>query len=301
MKEICFHNWGRKGDLHVSRSFVKRIAELSQVPCCYYHAEDPALLCDIQVQHRPRSQIENRQWSYTTTFLKNESLFINTWYAAGKHRFRSPHADDLVTFDCLYRLFQEACQRLDLSMEQMGTPTALLPRINWKAFPATNQVSDYMNSHAQGSRVFLDTVDCLSGQASNFPLIPVLRAAASQRPNVTFYYTWAAAPVRAALPGNCVWTRDVHGVREGIDLNENAFISTYCQVIAGRNSSSYTYALCHENLVQRSTRFLEFSTLPYPLAIGPWYRERSALRCSVLQSRTTSRNEAVKLLLGLLP
>lgn len=298
MKSLCFHNWGRKGDLHMSRSFVRKIAEKLDVPCFYYHAEDAAILADVPVEHRPRSQHDNKRFAYTTTFSKDGALFLNTWYGAGNRKYCSTEPDDLITYDTLYRLFSDACvSGLGFKLSELGPPASMLPRIKWDAFPAIGTAIDRLNAVPKGKRVFFDTVDCLSGQAQNFPLTPVLRNAAIRRPGTTFFYTWAPPVVRRSLPANCIWTRDIHGIIDGLDLNENAFISTHCQIIVGRNSSSYTFSLCRENLIDRSARFVEFSTLPFPAAMGPWATSHLPLKCSVDQSSATTRNEAVSVVL----
>jgi hypothetical protein len=231
--------------------------------------------------------------------MEDGHLFLNTWYGAGDSKYKSPDADDLVTFDTLYRLFSDATSsRFDLPLRRLGGPAAFLPSVDWKAFPATVRAAERMQARRRTKRVFFDTVRCLSGQAKNFPLVPVLRNAALRRPNVTFYYTWAHPIARESLPRNAVWTRDVHGLQQGVDLNENAFISTFCDVIVGRNSSSYTFALLRENMVQRPARFLEFSHLGFPLCIGPDFLSRIKFQCTITQNRTTSREEAVAALLA---
>lgn len=298
MKSIHFHNWGRKGDLHVSRSFVKRLAAEFRVPAYYHHNESPAILADLPgVEHVRCTQEQNKKRAYSVAELKDGELWVNTWYGAGEHKYRDKEVDDLISFDTLYRLFDHVSRKfLNKPLNHVGPPRSFLPHIGWNAFPATATARDRLHARARSKRVFVDTVKCLSGQAKNFPLVPVVRNAAMRRPDVTFYYTWGGPFARASMPHNAIWTRAVHGISEALDLTENAFIAGYCDVIVGRNSSSYTFALNHDNILSNK-RFLEFSTLPCPVLIGPMLEPLIKAPCSITQSRTTSRDEAVSLLL----
>jgi len=301
VKSIVFHNWGRKGDIHVSRSFVRAFSQWAQkheVACQYHHAEPASILSDLPyVEHVQCSQTKNQPRSYTSSELRGGRLLINTWYGAGEHAYASKEDDDLISLDTLYRLFNDASKKfLGFPLSSLGNHRSFVPRIDWKAFPATLTARDRIQARPKTKRVFVDTVKCLSGQAHNFPLVPVVRNAAIRQPDVDFYYTFAGPFARESMPPNAIWTRNVHGIKEGLDLTENAYISTLCDVIVGRASSSYTFALCSDNILS-SKRFLEFSLLHCPVIIGPMLKPLLKAPCHITQSPTTSRDEALDLLL----
>ena len=49
--------------------------------------------------------------------------------------------------------------------------------------------------------------------------------------------------------------------KSGSDLNENAFLSEHCDVIVGRASGAFTFALTQENMFKRRAKMLCFSNL----------------------------------------
>lgn len=289
MKEIHFHNWARNGDLHVSRSFVKRLVRHTGLPCFYHHRRDPRLLADIPLTHLGPQD----NWIAHGSYVANNALYINTWYGAAHNRYRLPGADDLVTFDTLYRLFNDATKSyLGFPLSDIGEPIDFLPEVDFNEFSVI-KASEFIHARPHTKRALFDTVRCLSGQAVNFPMLPVLHDVALQRPDVTFYYTWPGPEPHRVLPENALWTREVHGVRKGCDLNENAYISTFCDLVVGRRSSTYTFCLLRRNLVERPVQFLAFARLPYPTWLGPHFAERIPLSCAMQQSAVTEHDAVV--------
>lgn len=284
MKRIVFFTHARLGDLHVSRGFVKKIAKRSGLPC-YYYGLAPKLLADCGIQPKlPGDVDEKHLHSSQAHFVKDGTLWVNTWYAAGEGRYvRDGQA---ALFDTLYRLFDDVVKtHFGHPISRWGDPSSFLPDIDF-SFCQIKAAKAFMATSPARVKVLVANGRATAGQAPLFPMLPPLVELGRKYPGVLFIYTNTEHEPDVSLPPNVHFSRSI--TRIGMpttDLNECGYLSTHCQLIVGRFSGAYTFSLIRKNLQGRAARYLTFSDVPYPAWLGPTMRDCVPLSCSVTQCR----------------
>jgi len=283
MKRIVFFTHARLGDLHVSRGFVKRIAQHAGVPCHYYGLA-PKLLADCNIEPKLPGDIDERHLhSSQAHFVKDDTLWVNTWYAAGDGKYVQD--GQAALFDTLYRLFDDVTRtHLGTKLAALGPPAAFLPDIDFSVC-RTKAARRNLSARPARLKVLVANGRATAGQAQLFPMLPPLAELGRKYPDVLFIYTNTEHEPAVALPGNVVFSRNVTGIpAPETDLNECGFLSTHCQVIVGRFSGAYTFSMIKPNF-SRPARFLTFSDVPYPTWIGPAMSGQVPMTCSVTQCK----------------
>jgi hypothetical protein len=105
-----------------------------------------------------------------------------------------------------------------------------------------------------------------SGQTHNYSMNPLIKRLAESFAGVNFLVT--NVEVAKVQLSNVFYTGDIIG-KKGCDLNENAYLSTLCQIIVGRCSGVYTFALNRTNLFDRDCNIMCFSD--YPDQLGDYW------------------------------
>jgi len=258
--KISFINNWHNGDIHVSRSFVKYI--VANTKATYYeyqHTNSPRLLLDIPelciVQ--PYTLAKDSKIPY---IIDGKDLFINTWYAA------SPTFDQHgMHFEALYSLFQlvfDEVFKWDInSLDKRN----LLPDIDF-AYYAVDAARAYFVESSQDSRwrkkVFCSNGPYLSYQGLDFSINNVVRTYAQENPDILFLFT---EDVDNTLD-NMITTRSIIGLDDN-DLNENAYVAQFCDVLLGQSSGPHTFAHTKVNLMDATKTFVILTTIA---SCGQW-------------------------------
>jgi hypothetical protein len=252
IKRIVFFNHWHKGDLHVSRSFVREAciqASAEGITCQYLHNHGPRVLQDIKLGIGQRA--EYALTTNTKTHVRGDTLYWNTWYAADKSLYHQHR----VTFDTLYysfaKVFKEHLGR-DITQED---PWKFFPSIDYSKFDIGNTTSFIQKNHGK-KKLFISNGNVLSGQIENFDFNQVI-AALSRR-----YKDWlilATNKNNGELPKamNIIETRSIISCAD-FDLNENSYLASHCDVIVGRFSGAYTFAMTTENYQNPNLKFVVF-------------------------------------------
>jgi hypothetical protein len=255
--KVTFFNHFHNGDLHISREFVRKIINkvlsIDNTVCfSYAHSNDPCLLSDIpnlgyvNLKNIRLDQFENLR-------QVGDTVYINTWYAQQRHKYMNDHG---MTLDCLYEAFNDTCKSLwKFSLEDISTdPSSFIPTIDYSKFQI-NKAQQWLNNNTQ-KKIFISNGLAMSGQATNFLMIPIINELAKQYPQIIFILSNQENCNINLLP-NVIYSSNIIG-KHGCDLNENSFITTFCDVIVGRASGVFSYAWTQENLLQRNVKFVCF-------------------------------------------
>lgn len=257
MNKITFFNHFHNGDLHISREFVRKVMSKvnsinSGISFSYAHVNDPNLLSDI-----PNLGYENLHslglGQFENLSNRGGTVFFNTWYAQQQFRYMNVHG---MTLDCLYESFNDSCKSLwGFGMEDLSNePSSFIPTIDYSKFYIQEaQVWLHQNPH---KKIFVSNGHAQSGQATNFPMAPLICELAKNHPEKIFILSNQEGSV--ALPPNVIYSKDIIKKPAGSDLNENSFLTTYCDVIVGRASGAFSYAWTQQNMVQRKIKFVTF-------------------------------------------
>lgn len=258
---VVFYNHFHNGDVHASRGFVRQIMnKVSGMNFIYSHRNSSNLLADIpNLKHDPfpLTVLTN---NHAGAFQNGNDIFINTWYGQQNFRFMNRYG---ITIDSLYAAFDEACRNLwNFSLSDISDdPRVFFPTIDYSKHDILN-AKNWLYGHP-GKKVYVETAWAQSGQADNFMMTPAIIELAQRHPDK--YFILSNQEGNYTLPGNVVYSSNIIQKSSGSDLNENSFISTHCDVIVGRASGAFTFALTQENLFVRSPKFICFTNLvPQP-------------------------------------
>jgi hypothetical protein len=283
--KIIFYNHFNNGDLHISRSFVNQIvSKIKQqnptIEFAYSHRNDPSVLRDL-----PGVQFDavtvNSKNHMSAYDLQNRILSINTWYGADHQRHLNNNS---ITFDCLYSVFEEVCQKkLNLSLADVS-PTEFFPKVDYKQYQI-----EKVQRFIQGSRttsnplILVANGPAKSGQAANFNFSSIVLKLAQKYQGLAFILTDKVNEPEVSHH-NIFYSSDLIG-KQGSDLNENSFLSTACDFVIGRSSGVFSFSLVQENLFHRDCTYLSFSNLSFPGGkywIGSRFKDKITYQAQVL-------------------
>lgn len=258
---VVFYNHFHNGDVHASRGFVRQImSKVTGLNFIYTHRNASNLLSDIpnlKYDAYPLSVLNN---NHAGVIVNGNDIFINTWYGQQHFKYMNRYG---ITIDSLYAAFDEACRTLwNFSLSDIQSdPRLFFPSIDYSKFEIAHAKA--WLDRCVGRKVYVETAQAQSGQAHNFAMTPAIVELAQKHPDITFILSNQEG--NYSLPINVAYSASIIQKSSGSDLNENSFLSTYCDIIVGRASGAFTFALTQENLFVRSPKFLCFSNLvPQP-------------------------------------
>lgn len=259
--KVVFFNHLHNGDLHVSREFVRKIINkvLTIHPdtiFIYSHSKDPCLLSDIPNLLFDADEIKNINQEDNLIKI-GDTIYINTWYAQQNGKYIIQYG---TTMDTLYSAFDDTCKELwGFSLNEISTNISdFFPTIDYsKFYIETSKL--WLSKHPE-KKIFVANGLALSGQATNFNMTKIIIKLAEKYKNITFILTNIEST--DTLPENVFYSSGIINKKQFSDLNENSFISSYCDVIIGRSSGASTFAITQECLFNKPTKILYFSIMP---------------------------------------
>ena len=250
--KIVFFNFWHNGDIHVSRSFIKYIKNLGY-ECEYLHNNSLNLLndlnikctnLDIAVKKHGKNLISNKN-----THIHNNILYINTWYRSNENIFNKYNTN----FDCIYYYFKDIIYKyfgIDIGIHNIWN---FFPEINYIKFDIKYS-SEFLEQNIERKKIFISNGDFYSGQAVNFNFSPIINFLSKKYKEHLFLISNKKDDI--VKNENIYFTKDIINI-EKCDLNENSYLSSECDLIIGRGSGTYTFALTKYNY-QRDCKFLVF-------------------------------------------
>lgn len=256
--KVSFMNLCHNGDIHISRGLVRETAKICEsrgIACDYYHINDPCLLADIPYVKYAGQGCELPQ-DYKSA-PRGDTLFINTWYCSDPENY-SKYS---MTFDNLYYTFKDALKFLDIAIETIPV-LDLFPSIDFAYFEIA-KAKEWLECHIK-KRVFVANGHALSGQSHNFSFGDILNRLAADNPNIDFLIT-NSDPKLGRLANTHLTSNII--LKNGCDLNENAYLAANCDLIIGRCSGPYSFAMTRETYFENPKTFLAFTTLARYLVV----------------------------------
>jgi hypothetical protein len=192
-----------------------------------------------------------------------------------------------ISMDALYAAFDDTCKSLwGFSLDSISTdPSVFFPMIDYDKFQIGGARA-WLYSHP-GKKIFVSNGAILSDQAHNFPLTPIIANLAQKHTDKIFILSNHDGHPGSA---NIIHSDDIIKKR-GNDLNENSFISSHCDVIIGKASGSFTFAVTQDNLFNREVKFLAFCNLepvhPNKFWANELLRDKINYRCQFIINNTS--------------
>lgn len=260
---IIFFNFFNNGDIHLSRGIVSYIIRrvkdtFSDTQFIYSHKRDPLLISDIEHLQFDKNIINSIDSVFQPAFIKDQDLFINTWYGTDRYHYMNQH---LISFDCLYFLLNDVCKSyLDFSLDQED-PHKLFPKINFQKYQI-NEAKNYADQFEE-PRILIANGFAESGQADNFHFTPIVLELANKYHGIQFLLTNYEGDYQ--LRENVKYTTNIIRKSMGSDLNENAYLGYRCNLIVGRASGVFSFCFNQDTLFHSShIKMMVFSNLDYP-------------------------------------
>lgn len=258
-KRIVFFNYFHNGDIHVSRGFVKQIvSKVKQMEpdtqFAYAHKGSPDLLADIPHLGFDGNGLSIINNEHSNLHNANDTIYINTWYGQQNFKYMNRHG---VSMDTLYAAMNDSCKDIwGFSLNDISEdPAVFYPTIDYDHYHV-QYARNWINQHPE-KKIFVSNGMTLSGQAHNFAMGPLIDIIARKHGDKTFILS----NLENGITANNIHFSERIIQKGNSDLNENAFLSEYCDTIIGRASGSFTFALTHNNLFQRDCKMLCLSNL----------------------------------------
>jgi hypothetical protein len=262
--KIIFFNHFHNGDLHVSRGFIRlimnKVKQLNpNAKFAYSHRNSHDVLLDIPDLEFDGQSIHGMKEAHSNLNIINNSTCINTWYGQQDYKYMNRYG---LTMDCLYSALDDSCKNVwGFSLSELTTDfSTFFPYIDYTRFhvePIKNWVVKFPQK-----KIFVANGHALSDQATNFEMTSIIIRLAQKHTDKVFILS--NRENNAQLPSNVVYSSSIIN-KQSFDLNENSFLSTYCDVIIGRNSGASTFAMTQGNLFQSNKKILLFTNIvPHP-------------------------------------
>jgi hypothetical protein len=257
IKNLFFYNNWHNGDLHVSRGIVNYIVNVMKerspnMGFYYGHYNDPEILKDLPVIYDKNYLSYLNDKKHNCFFIRDESLFINTWYGVNNYLYYNSFGP---TFDCVFELMKAPANELGIDLTNVNIKD-LMPVINFDKYDICNIDLSFMKNKIN---LYISNGEVYSQQISNHNMNLVISRLANEYKDINFILTNVVGNKLSSH--NIYYTQDLI-MKNNCDLNENAFISTKCDIIIGRASGTYTFALNTVNLFDRECKIVCISDYP---------------------------------------
>jgi hypothetical protein len=255
MSKIVFFNHYHKGDLHTHKEFIRHIqSQLPEFTFEYLHKNAEKLTAElgISLMGSP-DDLDNK----TPFYQDEDTLFVNTWVGCNWDVFCKYGGINMNT------LYEEWTGIVDTINETFGTSVKLhkdkedyLPRISYNALSIAG-VDQYVNSTIGVRKVLVCNNVPQSNQSFSSDMKEHILPFAEMYPDTHFICTNKFDTEGAA---NILFTGDIVGPVTDGDLQEISYLSTYCDVIVGKNSGPYVFCETYDNYMDDAKTFVSFNT-----------------------------------------
>jgi len=264
LKAIYFYNHFHSGDIFVSKEFVRwMVHNIPAKKYFYCHYNSSKLVADIP-ELIIQNEIPKPQANYWS--LENDCLYANTWYAACEHVYFK-YKTSLLT---LYDLFSCELKKV-LNIDLPNFIPDFIPEIDYKFFKTQN-AEKFLETARASKKIFISNGKVLSGQSENFDFNSIVNILAKRYPDILFLLS--NNDKHRITYKNVLYTKDIININEN-DLNENSYITNFCDIIVGRNSGTQSYAFTKENM-KKNSKFISFTRSKncYDFGLSKWYPDR---------------------------
>lgn len=272
MKNILFYNLWHNGDVFSGRGYIKHIIDsLPSVKFGYYHKNNKKIVADlVRMQFTP----ELKKWeiealNFRKIYETESTIYINTWVGTYFHQNidRMQDYPEVIVnlpneghgnYLSLHKMYQFIVGYLNdkhnANIDFIDAPMHYVPQVNWKYYDV-KRVDEFVNSTRQAKHLICNGI-ARSLQTSVGSMQEVISVLAKQHPNDVFICT---EKFDSSFT-NIVFTDDI--VKLDNDINEIAYLSTYCDTIIGKNSGPFMFTHVAENIFNERVTFLAFSHSP---------------------------------------
>ena len=229
---IIFFNYYHNGDIHVGRSYVKWIIDnVFANNYIYQHKHSDRLLLDLKkLSHTNKITGNSRLGIY----IKDNDLYVNTWFNSKGGKFYSG-----CNINSLHDYFKNDIKEV-LNFD-IGTKYDFIPEIDFSVFDI-DKIDIFMKKLGNKKKIFISSGDAASGQSNNqISMVKVVDNLSRTYKDMLFFLS-NRLNYKA---DNVIYNDDLVDFK--FNLNENGYISTFCDINIGRFSGPQSYSYIKEN------------------------------------------------------
>lgn len=317
MNNGIFFNMFRNGDLFVVREFARTmINQIPQLNWYYAHGNHKDSLKDLPCKYIPmphfyevcdsvgckHHEVSDLLPKYKPLnpgepvrfFSSNSPLYVNTW-AGCWHGVKFPlgcypNMHDLLS---IWKSIGEIVnQKTGYNVDFHDDIVSYFPSINYSFFDKTLVETASKSILQFDKKILFANGRSMSGQSKLD--VNVLNAVIIQMshdfPNIAFIVTDNLGIKR----DNIFSTSQLF--EKAFDLPEISYLSTFCDIIVGKNSGPFTYAHVKPNVMNENKTFVSFSNL----ARDNLLYDISQVECNFIHSTTLNKDDVAKVLYDIL-
>lgn len=260
MKKIVFFNHWHNGDIFAGKGWIQDIiAQYPDLEYAYAHRGHPDVVKDLPVEHVHIDSLPNLQQHYNKFMEDDNCVYVNTWIGSwGWDYGVMLQGEHHANWPSLHRMFTQIYGFLNtqngMQLQMESTITKYMPSTDWTQYNQPT-ADAFINSHA-GKRLHLFCNGPVrSSQSLLGNMQTVIDTLAGNNPLDVFICTtrdrWQSPHA------NVVFTDDIF--QQECDINEIAYLSTKCTIIAGKNSGPYMFTHVRENIMDPAKIFVSLS------------------------------------------
>lgn len=235
IKNIIFYNHFHKGDIFLSREFIKDIINKLNLNFYYLHGNDGNFFNDLNIKSIiDVNQLKNiNHWN--CPFIIDETLYLNTWYNACNGRYMEGCI--LQTF---YNIFKEYYKILNIELDIIQN---YIPSVDYSKFNIDKAFNLFDNS------IMICNNTPLSGQSNIRNMDVIIDGLSKKFTNKILLVT-----NETNLNNKNIIKTNI--VTKNNTLFEISYLSKFCNYIIGRSSGPYSFSLIKENIFNNKLKYI---------------------------------------------
>lgn len=257
-KNIIFFNHWHYGDIFTTREMVKDIqSQLPNYRYGYVHALSPLILKDLKFMNLSQdknNQILQNITDRTKFAISDDTLFVNTWIGPYENMWEGFNPTYHDFYNIFKHIYDSLNQNFNLNLIIKDSVWDYIPDIDYTTVE-TERVHQILNEAVNGRLFLICNGPGLSNQSNMGFMENIIEILARTYPQDTFIVTHGFPTILT----NIKFTFDIF--RMSNDLLEISYISTFADVIVGKNSGPYTYSSTKSNISNPNKKFVCFTKI----------------------------------------
>ena len=258
MNKIVFFNHYHRGDLHTSKEFVKEVMnKLPDVEFEYWHGNPEIILQEIGIG--PAAQKTPVLLDKSKALMKtSDALYINTWVGCQWDVFCKHGGINMHTlYEQWENLYKGINKFFETDLTLNKSKEHYLPRIDFDKINKKAKANiDEKLKNENTKKVLICNNTPASTQSFTFSIDKEIQEMAQSNPDTLFILTNEMLEKEK----NISYTSDIIGTKQEPDLQEISYLSSYMDVIVGKNSGPFVFCETYDNYMDKDKTFVSFNT-----------------------------------------
>lgn len=254
---IVFYNSFHRGDLFTNREFIRSFMEQQPLIQYNYLTDNPEkLLREFKFNYVGGTrELSKSPVGVISSIPKSKTLVLNTHVGAQWGIFCEEGGVNMNTFFRSWQQIAKAYNKITGSNVVFDKPREeYLPRVDYE-FCQKNHVDQFVEKTKGKFKILICNNVPFSNQSFKGDMSEFIEPLAKDNPDIMFLLT-----TRTRLNcENIFYTDDITGINDDCDLLEISYLSTFCNVVIGKNSGPYVFCETYDNLMDSKKTFFSFN------------------------------------------